>query len=632
MNLKIFFAVFAFFFSISAIAQNYDIERSKYIKALTYHKKKNYKEFDKLKKQLINYPLYSDLEYKALHRKKFLNDDDIIQFIKNYKNSYASERAYINLIYRLSSTNQIDKLIDNYKKMDSVDLHCLYLRARIKKKSLAGLGEEIIPIWLSSKSQPKSCNYIFKWFYKNKKLSDELVWQRIKLSLDANNYNLAKYLVRFLSKKNQIWANNLLKVYRDPKNNIMSDIYRVDSRYRSTIFSYGIDRISKNDYIEAKKYLLRLKKLYKFSDIFYNQKLLDIFIIAMKSNQKDIFNDKDFLQLKTMNTNFNLAYANYSIFNSDWNNLLISLDNLPDFIAEEQKWVYWKGKALFMSGNNTNYKLILDDLSAQRSYYGFLASNILGKKIHIKSKPLKVSDKDLKVLEEDFDIKRIYELYFLGKYREARMELQHFFKYSDHENLNNINVLFNTWGWSEGAILGYGHTKYFDDVDARFPVLYENYFDMYSNSNLQKSLLLSIARKESIFIQYAKSSAGALGIMQVLPQTAYWVLRKNKMKRVSRNYLYNKKMNIFIGSYYFKYLLLKNKSYVEAIASYNAGPSVVRKWRKAIHAPEDAWIEYIPYNETRKYVKLVLEYSLVYDWVLNKKNTIRVSQLINIKN
>ena len=632
MNLKTFFAVFAFFFSISAIAQNYDIERSKYIKALTYHKKKNYKEFDKLKKQLINYPLYSNLEYKSLHRKKFLNDDDIIQFIKNYKNSYASERAYINLIYRLSSTNQIDKLIDNYKKMDSVDLHCLYLRAKIKKKSLVGLGKEIIPIWLSSKSQPKSCNYIFKWFYKNKKLSDELVWQRIKLSLDANNYNLAKYLVRFLSKKNQIWANNLLKVYRDPKNNIMSDIYRVDSRYRSTIFSYGIDRISKNDYIEAKKYLLRLQKLYKFSDVFYNQKLLDIFIIAMKSNQKDIFNDKDFLQLKTMNTNFNLAYANYSIFNSDWNNLLISLDNLPDFIVEEQKWVYWKGKALFMSGNNTNYKLILDDLSAQRSYYGFLASNILGKKINIKSKPLKVSDKDLKLLEEDFDIKRIYEFYVLGKYREARMELQHFFKYSDHENLNHINVLFNTWGWSEGAILGYGHTKYFDDVDARFPVLYENYFDMYSNSNLQKSLLLSIARKESIFIQYAKSSAGALGIMQVLPQTAYWVLRKNKMKRVSRNYLYNKKMNIFIGSYYFKYLLLKNKSYVEAIASYNAGPSVVRKWRKAIHAPEDALVEYIPYNETRKYVKLVLEYSLVYDWVLNKKNTIRVSQLINIKN
>ena len=632
MNLKIFLVAFIFFFSISAKAQNYDIERSSYIKALKYNKKKNYKEFDKLKKELVNYPLYSDLEYKSLHREKNINDDKVIEFIKKYKNSYASEKAYVNLIYRLSSKNKIDKLITNYKKIDSVDLHCLYLRAKIKKKSIENIGEEIIPVWLSAKSQPKSCDYIFKWFYKNKKLSDELVWQRIKLSLDANNYNLARYLVRFLSKKNQKWANNLLKVYRNPTNNIMSDVYKKDSRYRSTIFSYGLDRISKKDYIKAKQYLSRLRKIHKFSDIFYDQKLMDIFIIAMKSNQKNIFNDKDFISLQTNNTDFSIAYANYSIFNSDWDNLLISINNFPDFIAERQKWTYWKGKALYMIGKNNSYKVVLDNLSTQRSYYGFLASNILGKKINIESKPPKVSKEDLKVLHENFDIKRIYELYVLGKHREARMELQHFYKYSNHKNLNNINVLFNTWGWSEGSILGYGYTKYFDDVNARFPVLYENYFDTYSSSNLQKSLLLSIARKESIFIQYAKSSAGALGIMQVLPQTAYWVLRKNNMKKVSRNYLYNKKMNIFIGSYYFKYLLSKNKSYVEAIASYNAGPSVVRKWRKAIHAPEDAWIEFIPYSETRKYVKLVLEYSLVYDWVLNKKNTIRVSQLINTKN
>ena len=144
-------------------------------------------------------------------------------------------------------------------------------------------------------------------------------------------------------------------------------------------------------------------------------------------------------------------------------------------------------------------------------------------------------------------------------------------------------------------------------------------------------MLLGIARKESIFIQYAKSSAGAVGIMQVLPKTAYWVLKKNKKKKVSINYLYNKKLNIFVGSYYFKYLLSKKKSYVEAIASYNAGLYNVSKWRKNNYSAEDSWIESIPFNETRKYVKLVIEYSLVYDWILNNKSTIRVSQLINIK-
>ncbi len=57
---------------------------------------------------------------------------------------------------------------------------------------------------------------------------------------------------------------------------------------------------------------------------------------------------------------------------------------------------------------------------------------------------------------------------------------------------------------------------------------------------------------------------------------------------------------------------------------------MVTKWRNKNKAPEDAWIEYIPFKETKKYVKSVIEYSLVYDWVINKKNTIRVSQRIDV--
>ena len=78
-------------------------------------------------------------------------------------------------------------------------------------------------------------------------------------------------------------------------------------------------------------------------------------------------------------------------------------------------------------------------------------------------------------------------------------------------------------------------------------------------------------------------------------------------------------MNIFIGSYYFNYLYSKKKNYVEAIASYNAGPNAVRKWKKKLNqATDDSWIEFIHTLKLRKYVKLVLEYSLVYDWVMKK--------------
>ncbi|MBT3519663.1 MAG: lytic transglycosylase domain-containing protein [Gammaproteobacteria bacterium] len=617
-------------FAITSEAKNYDLERNKYVKAIKYYKNKNYKKYQIIKNELKSYPLHANLEYKDLHNKKNINDEKVIEFIEKYKKSYISEKAYINLIYRLSSKGKFDKLISNYKDIDSTDLQCLFIRAKIKQNFLKDIDKEIIPIWLSAKSQPKSCDYSFRWFYKNKKLTDELVWQRIQMALDANNYYLSRYLVRFLSNKNKIWANQLLKVHRNPKKNIISKIYIKDNRYRDTILGHGIARIAKKDYLLAKKYLLKIKSLYEISDDFYNKKLLEIFIIALQKNQKNIFSDKDILLLGYKSTDFTLASANYAIYNSLWNKLIDSINSLPKSISNSEKWIYWKGKSLYKLEKNKEYKVVLEKLSKNRSYYGFLSSHILEKPLNITDIPYEADKNYLQELSSKFEIKRIYELYMLGKKREARKELQYLFKYSDIKDLNSLNVLFKNWGWSEGAILGYGNTKYFDDVKVRFPVLYENYFDKYSDSNIEKSLLLGIARKESIFIQYAKSSAGALGIMQILPRTAYWVLKKAKMKKVSKNYLYNKNMNIFIGSYYFKYLFSKKKSYVESIASYNAGLNIVSKWRKQNNAPEDAWIEFIPYNETRKYVKLVIEYSLVYDSILNNKNTIRVSQLINI--
>ena len=635
MKYRAILIIFSLLFTISIEAnekKNYKQERIKYIKATKYFKNKNYKKFENIKKELIHYPLYAELEYKNLHRRKNINDDAVINFIRKYKKSYISEKAYINLIYRLSSKNKFDKLISNYKNIDSIELNCLYLRAKIKKRYLSDIDKEIIPIWLSAKSQPKSCDYVFRWFYKNKKLSDELVWQRIKMSLDVNNYYLARYLVRFLSNKNKVWAESLLKVHKNPRNNIISNKFKNDNRYRDTIISYGLNKIAKKDYVLAKKFLLEIKNFYNVSDKFINIKLLDIFIIALKENQKNIFYDDEFLSIKSNNTDFILACANYSIYNSDWRRLIKYIDNLPKIIAQKEKWLYWKGKALYRTGSSNSLKDTLGFLSNNRSYYGFLASHILGIPINIKNKPYEVDATDLKSISSSYEVERMYELLLLGKKRDARKELHYIYKNSNFDDLNKLNILFKNWGWNIGAILGYGKTKYFDDVDARFPIMYEKYFNENSASNIQKSLLLGIARKESIFIQYAKSSAGALGIMQIIPRTAYWVLKKTKNKKVSKKYLYNKSINIFIGSYYFNYLYVKKKSYVEAIASYNAGPSAVKKWLKLNNSSEDAWIESIPYNETRKYVKLVLEYSLVYDWILNNKNTIRISQLININN
>ena len=161
MNYKIILITLSYLLTAPVEAYNFDTERSKFIKATKFLKAKNYKEFDNLKRELKDYPLYAELEYKNLHRKKNINNDDVIKFISKYRKSYLSEKAYVNLIYRLSSRSKFDKLIANYVDTDSLELQCLYIRAKIKKKYFSNIEEEIIPIWLSSKSQPKSCDFIF---------------------------------------------------------------------------------------------------------------------------------------------------------------------------------------------------------------------------------------------------------------------------------------------------------------------------------------------------------------------------------------------------------------------------------------------------------------------------------------
>ena len=98
---------------------------------------------------------------------------------------------------------------------------------------------------------------------------------------------------------------------------------------------------------------------------------------------------------------------------------------------------------------NTECRQILEKLSKNRSYYGFLSAHILDTHLNIVNVPYAVDQKYLSKLNSKFEIKRIYELYILGKKRDARKELQYLFKNSNIEDLNALNILFKNWGWSD---------------------------------------------------------------------------------------------------------------------------------------------------------------------------------------
>jgi soluble lytic murein transglycosylase len=150
--------------------------------------------------------------------------------------------------------------------------------------------------------------------------------------------------------------------------------------------------------------------------------------------------------------------------------------------------------------------------------------------------------------------------------------------------------------------------------DTAYPVV-----DLGATGAIERALVLALTRQESSFNTAAVSPSGALGLMQLMPDTARAVAtrlnRPYDAARLTRDPAYN----VALGSQYLGEMLEKfGGSYELALAAYNAGPNRVSRWLTSIGDPRGGtidmvdWIELIPFRETRNYVQRVMENVTVY--------------------
>ncbi|NRB10885.1 MAG: lytic transglycosylase domain-containing protein [Rickettsiaceae bacterium] len=163
-----------------------------------------------------------------------------------------------------------------------------------------------------------------------------------------------------------------------------------------------------------------------------------------------------------------------------------------------------------------------------------------------------------------------------------------------------------------------------------YPVPYKT-----SNLPIEGALTYSIIRQESVFDQYAISSAQAKGLMQLVNDTACDTAKSINMKCSIARVTKDPKYNMILGSHYLKELIQEYKgSYILAIAAYNAGPHRVERWLKIHDDPRSMkniykvidWIELMPFYETRDYVHRILANLQVYRYIISKKNRLRIRQ------
>lgn len=127
-------------------------------------------------------------------------------------------------------------------------------------------------------------------------------------------------------------------------------------------------------------------------------------------------------------------------------------------------------------------------------------------------------------------------------------------------------------------------------------------------SQVNPDLVTAVIREESNYDPAAVSPVGALGLMQLMPTTAQWVAKRINLESVSRDQLHSPSINIRLGAHYLAFLLDRFAGEpISAVAAYNAGPDAVTRWKAIVPTEDrDEFLEAIPFQETRSFVKRVM--------------------------
>lgn len=294
------------------------------------------------------------------------------------------------------------------------------------------------------------------------------------------------------------------------------------------------------------------------------------------------------------------------------------------FSFSKLKYLYWLEKVKELKGiiSVKQYSISFQE--------GDIYSYLLYKKGKISNIPESMSVNYQTVLPKRVDI-----LVRAGFVDEAIRETKTLLK--NNTNIENIpllsKILYELGDYPTSVRLISKIPDKFKFPELLYPYVYKDTVLKASKKlNINPYLILAVIREESRFDFLARSPAGALGLMQLMPETAKKEGKKIGIILKNDSEIFEPEKNILIGSFYLKKLIEEFGNTVIAIAAYNAGEKAVSSWLKNNSYNDiDEFLEDIPYAETKEYVRRVLASYFEYLRINNTLTQETISKIIKTK-
>ena len=571
--------------------------------------------YQMLHKQLDGYPLQGYLQYLYLNgRLSQASNASVSEFLKKEDGSFYAERLRMFWLNKLAQQNRWSDYLSFYQPPQSAARQCYYLQALLASGQKQKAFELTPELWLVPHSQEKACDPVFSAWETAGLLNNDLRYQRMMLALRANQFSMATYLAKStanpvdnqqLVKQWQAIHNNPLSVFNGlAKNSSLS----ADTALNREMIIHGLQRLARRSPEQAFTSWSNIKTRYNFSQ----QDTIE----ARKAIGKWAALNRDKKALRYFGDIPGGEWqVRAALWQKDWKaaEKAIKLMNIDELGTT--RWQYWLGRSQEALGKKQAANQTFSAILGKRDYYSFLASDHLTQPYKMNHRPIPVTQQDMAALKKQSAIQRLHEFYIQGMHLEARREAYHLKQTRPDRELQMIAMLTHEWGWHNQTIALLGKAQYWDALDLRFPVVYDDAMRQASKAQgLDPSWLLAIARQESAFNPEARSHAGAMGLMQLMPDTGRLISKLINRPLKQLNELYRPERNIELGSAYLRRMYDENQQNpVLATAAYNAGPHRVSKWLPDNSLDADIWAENIPFNETRHYVQTVMSYAAIFD-------------------
>jgi len=493
-------------------------------------------------------------------------------------------------------------------------------RGKTDKAARKAIERDVESVWLAREALPEGCQSLMRTVHARGGISVDDVWQRVRVLFEEGHITEAKNALEYLPRREAPDERLLAQAARAPQRVIDRLPKSLKRRAtREVVVLAGI-RYARKDPAAMAKALQQKRLARRLAD--GDEKYLwgRVALEGARQHHEDALAwyakvDADKLD------DHQLAWkARAALRKGAWRSVRAAIDAMSARGRQDPAWTYWYARALEAQGEASAARAYYLKIAGGTDFYGLLANEELGYVTALPRTAHVPTDEEVAAAGQVPALRRSLELIRLGLRTEGVWEWIHAIRGLDDVRLLAAAELARRAEVYDRAISAADRTERLHNFALRYPVPFHDVFREYARSQqLEEAWVLGLVRQESRFIPHARSSAGAAGLMQLMPRTARYVAHRIGLRGYKPAGVIDVETNVTLGTGYLRLVLDDLGHPVLASAAYNAGPARARRWRGEQPLEGAIYAETIPFGETRDYVKKVMANAVFYAALLENR-------------